>query len=106
MRGLVRIGLAGLISLAAVVLGGCAPGLGEGGDNNVGPQPPPNFNHPIYQGKLAGKVTFENGFLHFGILSKAAAGKTVAAAVLDRDRAFYRSLTAKVSGAKGKKRVK
>lgn len=106
MREVVRFGLAGLLGLVAVVLGGCAGGLGEGGDSNVGPQTPPNFNHPIYQGRLSGKVTFESGFLHHGIMSRPASGKSTAAAVLDRDRAFYRSLSARVAGAKGKKKVK
>lgn len=106
MRGLVRIGLAGLLGLVAGTLGGCAGGLGEGGDSNVGPQTPPNFNHPIYQGRLSGRVTFENGFLHHGILSRPASGRSTGAAVLDRDRKFYRSLTARVAGPKGKKKVK
>lgn len=110
MKGLVRIGLAGLIGLVAMGLGGCAGGLGEGGDSNTGPQTPPNFNHPIYQGRLSGRVTFENGFLHHGILSRPASGRDprqgTGAAVLDRDRAFYRSLTARVNGPKGKKKVK
>ena len=106
MKWVVRIGLAGLIGLVAVLLSGCAGGLGEGGDGNVGPQTPPNFNHPIYQGRLSGKVTFETGFLHHGIMSRPASGGTTGAAVLDRDRAFYRGLTARVFGPKGKKKVK
>src|SRR5581483_11847137 len=100
MRGLVRLGLAGLLALVAVGLGGCAGGLGEGGDSNVGPAAPPNFNSPVYNGKLSGRVTFETGFLHYGLMSMPASGRTTgSAASLDRDRTFYKSLTARIRGS-------